>query len=530
MSPETTQLSPVDSAWWQMEHPTNLMMIAGVLICKQPLDFAKVCELFRERLLKFRRFRQKVAGGNLGLGRPHWEDDPYFRLDQHMHHIALPGDGSRTQLVELLSDLSSTPLDYARPLWQAHVVDNVMGGSALIMRLHHCIGDGTALVAVITSLLETASGKPLIQPAPRKTRKAKGMLESLIDNASWLVAGTRSVVGSLVAGGLDGIQHPSHLLELGQQLTAQATRNAALVGRALTQPNDPVTPIKGPLGVAKEVAWSDETRLEDVKQICAVLGVKINDLIVTAMAGALRSYLLHRSYMPTQAEIHAIIPVDLRPAEKAFDLGNVFGLVFLGMPIGVADPLQRLRTVKKHMDALKRSNEAMLYYSLLNIVGMTPKQVEENVVDFFGGRATMVFTNVVGPREPLFLAGSEVDNAIYWVPQSGRLGMGISIFSFGGRINIGVITDAGLTPDPERLTRAFGDEMRLFGLVAAEHAAAQQAESARKPHCIATTRNGSSCRNAAETGMAYCHRHRVHNAPAAQSAAAAPADAAPGSG
>lgn len=522
MSPENKQLSPVDTAWWQMEHPTNLMMITGVLICKQPLDFVRVCDLLRERLLEFRPFRQRVVGGGLGLGRPHWEDDPYFSFDKHMHHIALPGDGARTQLTELLSDLSSTPLDYARPLWQAHIVENVMGGGALIIRVHHCIGDGSALVAVITSLLDQADGTPMVAQAARRPRKAKGIFESLVDNVSWLLNSTRSVVGSLVAGGIDGIQHPSHLLELGQQLTTQATRNAALVGRALTQPNDPLTPIKGPLGVAKQVAWSDDIDLAEVKQICAALDVKVNDLIVAAMAGALRSYLLHRAYTPTEADIHAVIPVDLRPAEQALDLGNVFGLVFLGLPVGEADPLARLRAVKKRMDSLKRSNEAVLYYSLLSIFGMTPKQVEEQVVDFFGARASMVFTNVVGPREPIYLAGSEIRNAVFWVPQSGRLGMGISIFSYSGRITIGVITDAGLTPDPERLTQGFADEMRLLGRVAAQRTAAHSAEPPGKPLCIATTRSGTDCRNAAEPGKAYCHRHRVAAPPPPATAEIAP--------
>ncbi|MGL4648911.1 MAG: wax ester/triacylglycerol synthase family O-acyltransferase, partial [Caldilineaceae bacterium] len=443
----------------------------------------------------------------LGLGLPHWEDDPYFHFESHMHHIALPGAGTRAQFAELMSDLSSTPLDYNRPLWHVHVVDNVMGGGALVLRLHHCIGDGTALVAVTSQLMDYADGKPVAEAPAKRKRKEQSLLDSLAGNASWLLSSTRSVLNSLIAGGIDGIQHPSHLVELGQEVTRQATKGAAIVGRALTQPNDPQTPFKGKLGVAKQVAWCDDISLSDAKEICSALGVKINDLIVAAMTGALRAYLLQRNAAVDGPDIHAIVPVDMRPPDRAFDLGNVFGLVFLGLPVGVADPLERTLAVKKRMDALKRSNEAVLYYSLLNIFGMTPKQVEENAVDFFGAKATMVFTNVAGPRIPLYMAGSEVESVVFWVPQSGRLGMGISIYSYNGRVSVGVITDAGLAPDPERITEAFADEFNLLRRVANERNAVETLRNHPKPLCIATTRSGSSCRNVAKPGMAYCHRH-----------------------
>jgi WS/DGAT/MGAT family acyltransferase len=510
MSPETTQLSPVDAAWWHMEHPTNLMMITGALICRQPLNFAGVCEVYRVRLLRFRRFRQRVVESSLGLGLPHWEDDPYFNFDSHMHHIALPGEGTREQFADLLSDLTSTPLDYNRPLWQVHVIDNVMGGGALVMRLHHCIGDGTALVAVTTQLMDQEGAEPDAGAPVKRPHREHGLMESIAGNATWLLSGTRTVINSLLAGSLDGLQHPSHLVELAQQLTRQATRGAAVVGRALTQPNDPVTPLKGRLGVAKRLAWCSDIPVQDAKEICSALQVKINDVIVAAMTGALRRYLIAREVpldLLATLEIHAVVPVDMRPAERAFDLGNVFGLVFLGLPVGVADPLERVIMVKKRMDTLKRSNEAVLYYSLLNLFGMTPKQVEENVVDFFGAKATMVFTNVVGPRVPLYMAGTEVDSVVFWVPQSGRLGMGISIYSYNGRITVGVVTDEGLAPDPERITDAFADEFRLLRRVAGEQVAVRQLHVREKPLCVATTRSGSACRNPARPGHAFCHRH-----------------------
>jgi WS/DGAT/MGAT family acyltransferase len=492
-----------------MEHPTNLMMVTGAFLTREPLDFERVRNLYATRLVSIRRFRQRVVEGTLGLGLPHWEDDPYFDVDLHLHYIALPGEGTREQFAELASDLASTPLDYTKPLWQVHVVDNVMGAGALIMRIHHCIGDGTALVSVIRQMLDHDPEGNEPDLPPRRPRKQQGMLESLSSSAAWMVQNARSAVGTLAATGIDGIQHPSHLIELSQQLTRQATKGAALVGHALTQGNDPDTPLKGRLSVHKRVAWMDDLTVLECKEMCRTLGIKINDLVVAAVAGAMRTYLLERDVAVEGLDVHAIVPVDLRGEGNPGALGNVFGLVFLALPIGVADPIERVMTVKRRMDRLKQSNEALFYYGLLNIFGMTPKQVEEMVVEFFAGKATTVLTNVVGPRAPLYLAGAEVESIVFWVPQSGRLGMGVSIFSYNGRICVGIITDAGLAPDPERLVAAFADEWQTLRASAAGLEEAARVQAAQRVRCVAVTRDGSACRNLALPGLELCYKHNT---------------------
>lgn len=510
MSPQTTPLSAADAAWLHMEHPTNLMMITGVLLLKQPVEVARVREVYRVRLLQFRRFRQVVMENPVPLGMPFWQDDPHFNLDAHIHHIALPGEGNRAQLIALLSDLASTPLDFTKPLWQVHVVDNVEGGAALVMRLHHCIGDGTALVAVTLNLLDSDPNAPLELP-PRRERKPRSLLETLTGNARSVLAGTRALLGNVWSESMESFLHPDHLVEMGREATRAATQGVATLGRALVQANDPITPLKGMLGVTKRVAWSKPVALDETKAMAHALGAKINDVLVAAMTGALRTYLLEKGTNVTDMTISAVVPVDLRPADRALDLGNVFGLVFLAMPVGLEDPMARLIAVKRRMDALKSSNEALLYYGLLNLFGATPRQVEESAVVFFAARATTVFTNVVGPRAPLYLAGSEIDNIVFWVPQSGRLAMGISIYSYNNQITLGVITDAGIVADPERITEAFAEEYQLLARVARERHIAQEERAHAKPRCAAFTRTGSPCRNASLPGMAYCRIHAAHH-------------------
>ena len=133
--------------------------------------------------------------------------------------------------------------------------------------------------------------------------------------------------------------------------------------------------------------------------------------------------------------------------------------MFLALPIGIADPGQRLSELKKRMDAIKKSSEPMVIYGLLNAVGITGPKIESLALKLFGSKATAVMTNVPGPREEIYLAGKAMRSMMFWVPQSAKLGLGVSILSYAGQVRLGVATDAGLAPDPETIIEAFQEEM-----------------------------------------------------------------------
>ena len=142
--------------------------------------------------------------------------------------------------------------------------------------------------------------------------------------------------------------------------------------------------------------------------------------------------------------------------------GTIFGLVFLTLPIGIADPARRLRAIKKEMDGLKQSPEALVAFGVLSLMGLAPVEVEQAGLRFFGSKATAVLTNVPGPRQPLYLAGRKIGKVMFWVPQSGHLGIGISIISYEGGVMLGIATDARLVPDPERIVEAFKVEFEAM--------------------------------------------------------------------
>src|SRR5439155_17539610 len=128
------------------------------------------------------------------------------------------------------------------------------------------------------------------------------------------------------------------------------------------------------------------------------------------------------------------------------------------------DPVRRLRAIKKEMDELKQSPDALVAYGVLNVLGLAPVEVERLGLRFFGSKATAVLTNVPGPREPLYPVGRKLERVMFWVPQSGRLGLGISILSYAGGVMLGVATDEGLVPDPERIVDGFEKEFKQLRL------------------------------------------------------------------
>ncbi len=297
----------------------------------------------------------------------------------------------------------------------------------------HSIADGIALVRVMLSLTD-----PTPSASPRRHSTASSNHAGPLDRLS-----------SAAGGAAKLLQNPGRVAE-----------GAYRLGRLVLLPPDPPTPFKGELGRRKRAAWSNPVPLEDFKAIGKAYGATVNDVLVATATGALRRYLEKRGESIKRLAIRASVPVNLRPLEDGHNLGNSFGLVFLTLPVGIVDPVRRLRAIKKEMDELKRSPEALVAFGVLNLLGLAPVEVERLGLRFFGSKATAVLTNVPGPREPLYLAGRKLDRVMFWVPQSGRLGLGISILSYAGGVMLGVATDEGLVADPEKIVDAFEKEFR----------------------------------------------------------------------
>jgi len=453
-------MSKVDTAWLRMESPTNLMMITSVLIFSGALELAKLKRLVASRFLAFRRFRQKAVDGPSGAV---WETDADFDIDWHVKLAALPRKGDKIELEKYVSELASTPLDHARPLWQFHLIEKYDGGSVAISRIHHCYADGLALVQVMLSLTDAA-------PRPEKRKelarvwlpKDQGsVFERLLQPARAGLAKAIDFGSKAIGKGGELMRDPALAAAIAREST-EITRELAV---ALSLADDPPTAFKGPLGANKRCAWADPLPLEDIKAIGKVLRCTVNDVLLACAAGALRSYLRSLGEEVDGMTIRATVPVNLRPLEHAKKLGNHFGLVFLELPIGEANPLRRLERIAASMRELKRSRQAALTFGLLAAVGMAPAAVQRMALELFSRKATAVATNVPGPQMPLYLAGCEVREMMFWVPQNGTIGMGLSILSYNGRVHFGIIADSKRVPDPEPLVQRFAREVEKLTLI-----------------------------------------------------------------
>jgi len=448
------RMTPVDTAWLRMDRPNNPMMIVGVMKLEGKADPALIQDLIAKRLLRHSRFRQIIERDVTGW---YWVDDPHFDLHRHIQRVRLPTPGGTAELEEFVSDLASQPLDPNRPLWQFHIIEGYDGGMALVSRIHHAIGDGAALVRVMLSLADEAVDQQGLERSMRseKARLDAGLgLGSVIESLSHAIGRSMRMYGSMLRLATDPLQ----MFDYVQTATGFASEFAWL----LLMPTDTKTRLKGKPSGNKRVAWGEPIALSEVKALGHTLGCSVNDVVLCCVAGALRGYIASKGDPVDDVDIRALVPVNLRPADEPPSLGNQFGIVGVLLPVGIADPLQRVHEVRRRMEELKHSYEPAATLMLIGSMGYGPKLLQDQLFDLLTSRATAVMTNVPGPQQPLHIGGCRLRDVMFWVPQSCDIGVGLSILSFDGTVQFGVTTDAALAPDPDEIVQRFKSEFEAM--------------------------------------------------------------------
>ena len=445
-----------------MDTPANLMMICGVLTFDAPLSLERLRAVIAERFVVFRRFRQLPQQAATGAV---WRDDRAFDVAAHVVPTRLPAPADDVSLQHLVSTLMATPLASDRPRWQFHLVTEYRGGSAVVARIHHCYADGIALVRVMLSMTDAAADGPPAMPFDHASLRSK--LGDNDDAFASLFGPLDGAVQSARKFGRMVVDQGARVLADPAQAVALAARGGALaaeVGRLAAMGEDSKTRFKGAPGIEKRVAWAEPLALDDVKTVGRALDASVNDLLLSCVAGALRDYLIEHGDAVDALTVRALVPVNLRPIEKAYKLGNQFGLVFLDLPIGIENPIERLYAVRANMRKLKTSHQPLLAFGLLAAMGAGPQFVQDTMLKALARNATAVMTNVPGPQQPLWLAGARIDSLMFWVPQAGDIGLGVSILSYAGSVRFGVVADHGLCPDPARISARFADEFEKIVL------------------------------------------------------------------
>lgn len=461
MAPSSERMSKVDTAWLRMDTEANLMMIVGVWSIRPGITLAALRERVAERLLQYPRFRQKVVED--ALAGAQWVADKDFDIARHVvAEVPLPMRGeSREQVLrERVGELCAQPLDPAHPLWQMQLIEDMGDGScALICRIHHCIADGIALIAVMLSI--TDGGKAPPRRAPKdvpEEHEADWLLDAFLRPMTNMTVKAIGMTGKGVAKGVDVVMSGATPMDSSLEMARMGYQAVSDVAAFALMPDDSPTRLKGKPGARKTVAWDDSLPLDEVKAVGKALGASINDVLLACAAGAIGRYLADKGEDPAGKEIRAMVPVNLRPLEQAWQLGNRFGLVPLVLPIGIANPIERLFAVRARMSELKGSFQPVMAFGLLSVAGLLIKPVQHAMLNVFAKKATAVMTNVPGPAKALQFCGSTVEKVMFWVPQSGDIGMGVSILTYAGRVQFGLITDTGLCPDPEAIIANFAPE------------------------------------------------------------------------
>ncbi len=440
-------ISDVDNAWLRMDDRTNRMVITAVLTFEDPVEYDDLVERFDERLTNFDRFRQRLVEPWHGL-RPRWEEDPLYDVEDHVSHVALPEPQGDEELQEFVADLMDEPLDPDRPLWQAWLVEGVSDSNALVVRVHHAVADGFALVYVLYGLADDPGSVELpvgdLPPLPGE----EGFSEHMESKGE-----PDEERGQ---GFLDRVS-PSQL----RDDLEDVRETGEAVWETVQLPREPDTVLRGPLQQKKKVSWTESFDLEEMKEAGKMQGGTVNDFVLAATAGAFRRYMEEQGDdVPEDLDVRAGVPVNLEPLEhRQEQLGNSFGFGYVELPVGVEDPGERIQVVQDRTGVLKQGTDAHMMYQALEAVGGMPDEIQDLASLGFRDRVTAVVSNVPGPVDSLEIAGAEVDDVLFWVPTPEDIGVGVSIFSYDGRVRVGVAVDGNLVPEPERMSTAFEHEV-----------------------------------------------------------------------
>ena len=467
------RLSAVDASFLAQEGSESHMHVGALIKLEDPAphldDFL---DSLRGRLHLVPRYRQRLAFPPAGSGRPLWVDDTDFNLEYHVRHTALPRPGSDEQLRNLVARIFSQQLDRSKPLWELWIVEGLADGSwALITKTHHALIDGISGIDLATVLFD-------VTPVPREVEHPDRRWQPHREPAAVdLLAG---VARSMVRTGLKVAESAVASVTQPTQTLAAAREAAEGVGEVLwaTLNPAPPTPLNVPIGPHRRFAGV-RGRLEDFKLVKQTFGGTVNDVVLAAVAGGLRTWLHARGVRTEGLELRALVPVSLRQEHEHGQLGNKIAAMRGPLPVYVADPVERLRTVSAAMSDLKESKQALGAEVLAGAQNFAPPTILgiASRLNFSTRLFNLIVTNVPGPQVPLYVLGREMQTVfpIAFLPR--EHGLAIAIISYNGWMNFGLLGDYDAVPDLDdvggAIEEAIDELVSLARAEAAEPAAAR---------------------------------------------------------
>jgi len=466
------QLTSLDAQFLNVESPTTVGHV-GSLIVVDPgsapdgrWDLESVRAVFEPRLHLAAPLRQRLVEVPLGLGRPYWVDDPHFDIEFHLRELALPAPGSREQLGEQVARIHSRQLDRSRPLWEAYVITGLEGGKgAFYSKIHHAAIDGVSGAEIIETIMDIT-----VEPREVEPEETAFVPRPMPSTVNLVQRGVRQMMVNPV----EALRTLPRSLRYVDQLpgaanipgTGLVSGAAGLVGRVLGEEaveidarelKAPRTPLNGTITPHRRFSFGS-IPLEDVKAVKNHFGMTVNDVVMALTASALRGWLLDHDALPS-VPLVAAVPVSIRTEDQKGENGNQVSVMLAELPTHLADAEERMHFMRQSMLDAKRAFDAVPASLLQDLSALIPTALSGlaaralfKLSTLPGVMFNLFVSNVPGPQLPLYIAGARVEG-IYPVSAVTDItgGLNITLFSYDGNLDFGLIACREMVPDVWRL-------------------------------------------------------------------------------
>ncbi len=436
------RLGSQDASFLYLENEVTHMHIATVaLFDGPPPQHDEIEEMISSKLHQVPRYRQVVRFVPLDLSAPVWCDDPHFNLRYHVRHTALPAPGSDLQLQTLVGRVMSQKLDRSKPLWEMWVVEGLADGRwAILSKVHHAMVDGVAATDLMSALMDDSPDATHPEP-PRFQPGASPSPVQLLGDA--VLDGVRSP-----AQGLRALQHA---LEAPKQALKQLSElGDGLATFASFGHEGAESSLNGSISPHRRWCWA-QAPLSEIKEIRARHGCTINDVVLAIITRGFRDLLRKRGEPVKDRFVRTLVPVSVRKAGERGVYDNRVSAMFAELPVGLADPVERLSALHLQMRDLKEHHQAVAAQTLTSLSGFAPPLLLALGARVFAGveqhAVQTVTTNVPGPQQRLYAAGRPMRTVYPYVPLAGSVRIGIAIFSYAGELSFGLTGDYDAAPD-----------------------------------------------------------------------------------